>query len=115
MPALTIEQKLYDNETAAMQGEAAPYCTALTYKGEMCLKASTGETDYCRRHEEKPHTNYGINDQCAHENFAGKRCKNMVWPSGDYCETHRACWIAIHGGPSDGACEEHDYQLTRDR
>ena len=88
---LATQAKLDANEDAAERGQALPWCDATDRDGNLCLKVSTGDTDYCRKHEDNPQLNWSVNDQCAHENWAGKRCRVRVWPHGSICPRHREC------------------------
>lgn len=96
MPAITADarqSRIQANEDAAdARIQPAPYCTAIKRDGSPCLRPTTGDTDYCRHHQENPHTNYDINSPCAHERWDGRQCQVMVWAvDNPLCMRHRDC------------------------
>ena len=89
--SITEAEKIAMNEMASDEGRPLPFCDATNQYGEACLRPSTGLTDYCRKHEERPETNWSVNDQCAHENWEGHRCTRRVAFLGDLCTQHQSC------------------------
>ena len=75
-------------------------CSATLRTGARCERPTTGETDYCRGHEDGDLIDLETVDPCHATTTSGGDCRGFAQSGHDYCPRHEALgWTNAHGEP----------------